>query len=126
MRYFDRLLYEALDNIDPSKVGAKIGDKVREEKPRKSLRGQKLYDEMKRIYNRAGKAKGEERDKLFDEAEALKTETNAAEFQKCYDRICEDNRDNKEFAKALEDRSHRGDNLATWMLRHLVNKAQSG
>ena len=118
MRHFDRILAEELAD-DPS-------DDTAPSKDEKGLRGQKLYDEMKRLYNLAGKTKGEERDRWRKEAEALKTEDNTAEWLRCFNRIREDNRGNKEFAKALEDWSHEGDNLATWMLRHLVNKAQSG
>ena len=36
------------------------------------------------------------------------------------------NRDNPDFKEAVEQAAHSGDNLVTWMLRHLVQKAQSG
>ena len=121
MRYFDRMLSEALDEaVDPPKA-----------KRKKGLHGQRLYDEMKRRFEDIGDQKEDgadeqELDRRWQAFDDLATEDNMEEFQAFEKKIADENRHNKKFIKALEHRAHKGDNLVTWMLRHLVNKAQSG
>jgi len=122
MRYFDRILSEVLD-----KTTAKDGVPVK----KKGLQGQALYNAMKRRFNEIGDQKEDgadeqEMDRRWKAFDALATEDNKEEFLAFEKRIAIDNRYDKKFVKALEHRAHQGDNLILWMLRLLVNKAQTG
>lgn len=130
MRYFDRLLSEALNNADPQKVGKKIGDKVRKKRKTrgelKGLTGRKLQDALKDRIDDAGKDPDDAlaTEKAWDAVDELMTDDNAEEFKKYYAEIAEKNKDNKNFKKALRHRASRGDNLVLWMLKYLVQKSQ--
>jgi hypothetical protein len=139
MRYFDRLLHEALDNTDPSKVGAKIGDKVREEKPNRPNKREErefyaLMMRWKNLQNEQKKAKQE--GKLFEKMDVyFGVEEEMREYIRKYPesarqiwaRVIDTCPDKEELEKKLmEIHRTRGDNLITWMLRYLVNKAEQG
>ena len=128
MRYFDRVLSETLAATVEPADGKKTKPEDKKRKTRKVLKGELLYDEMKRIMNLAGKEGLDqlEREKYWAELHKLKTEDNAEQFRKCFDKIAEENKGNKHFQQALTVRAHMGDNLVLWMLRYLIHKAESG
>lgn len=103
MRYFDKTLFEALDE---------------------KLSGRELYDEIQRLYQLWGEEKDRDKqDLISDEILSLRTDDNEDEWNKYAMEICVENRDNAKFKEAMKKKAGRGDNLALWMLRHLVSKA---
>lgn len=106
MQYFDRMLSEVL--AEPA------------------LAGGRLTGEIDRLMTMWGNERDQDKkDLIADEITGLRTEDNAEEWDEYLAEICDRNINNDEFKKAIEKRSQRGDNLATWMLRHLVDRARS-
>ncbi|MCK9557759.1 MAG: hypothetical protein M0R50_06930 [Candidatus Cloacimonetes bacterium] len=97
MKYFDKILSEALE--------------------------QDVKNTLKELLNQWGDHKNNEdkAEEIRQKIWALRTDDNADEFEEY---INEAGKDNPDFIKAMKKKSERGDNLATWMLRHLVSKAE--
>jgi hypothetical protein len=90
----------------------------------KGLTGDRLYVAMKSLMRKWGKGTDEEKEATREKIQALKTDDNADEFEKYLGDIADENGNNKGFIKAMKRKINHGDNLAMWMLRHLVSKAQ--
>jgi type I site-specific restriction-modification system R (restriction) subunit len=105
MKYFDKMLFEALD---------------------KNLSGPELKNEIQRLYRLWGEENDRDKqDIISDEIRNLKTDDNEDEWNKYAMEICIENKDNAKFKEAMKKKAGRGDNLALWMIRHLVSKASS-
>jgi hypothetical protein len=121
MRYFDKVLSEAL-----------LGSTT--------LSGHKLQDEIKRLFVLWGREPNQDKqDQIADEIKNLKNEDNKGEWDKYTIDLLQRNIHNDKFIDAMKKKSQRDDegddkgdrkdnkkyneieDLATWMLRHLVN-----
>jgi hypothetical protein len=125
MRYFDRILSEALD-------GAVLGSTI--------LSGHKLQGEIKKLFVLWGREHNQDKqDQIADEIKALRTEDNKDEWDKYTIDLFQRNAHNDKFINAMKKKSQRDDegddkgdkkdkkdkdkieNLATWALRYLVD-----
>ena len=107
MRYFDIMLSEALNAPE--------------------LTGDALYAEIERLFGMWGKEKDPvKKDAIADEVRALQTDNNKDEWEQSVKKIGDRNIGNKQFKKAMKSKARRGDSLAIWMLKHLIQKAESG
>ena len=105
MRHFDRVLSEALGG---------------------TLRGHELQGEIERLFKLWGREPDQDRqDLIADEIGNLKTDENKEEWDKYASELFERNVDNGKFRLAMKKKAERGDNLAIWILKHLINAGSS-
>jgi hypothetical protein len=130
MRYFNRSLQTILDDIDPSKAGDK--EKPNGPSKQEEMEFYNLMMRWKDLQNEQKKSKQE--GKPFEKMDAYdRVEEDMREYirkhpesaKRIWARVIETCPDRKELEeKLMEIHKARGDNLATWMLRYLVNKAE--
>lgn len=97
-------------------------DKVLSEALGGTLHGHELQDEIERLFKLLGREPDQDRqDLIAGEISNLKTDENEEEWNKYAAELFERNVDNKKFRLAMKKKAERGDNLAVWMLKHLIS-----
>jgi len=112
MRYFDKILSEALNVLhdrDLQNAMSKIWKKA------KAIQKSGLSEDAKRT----------KLEQLGHEMQALHRDENAEQFKEFTEKFRQANAGDRDFEAAIEQMSRSGDPLLLWMLKHMASQAEA-